>query len=179
MRLAAIALVAVLAACHPPTLRSQARLLGHRFVATGQGIAHLAGRVNATIDPRAKVVVTQVAVASIAQAAQPPAAAQPQPVPDDSTPDDSVQDDSAAPASGAPVADTQPATMPAMTVHRVDAAPPATFRLNYRNSSGTWTCSSYPTMDQCTRACTAMGQQAGMSHGQDPQCNCVEDVACP
>lgn len=184
MRLAALSLVAVLAACHPPTLRSQARLLGHRFVATGQGIAHLAGRVDAKIDPRAKVVVTQVAVASIAQAA----AAHPVPVQQpvaqtDPVPDDSAQDDSGAPADEAPVADTrpaaQPAPAPAMTVHRVDASRPTTFRMNYRNSSGAWTCSSYSTMDECTRTCTSMAQQAGMTHGQDPQCNCVEDVACP
>ena len=179
MRLAALSLVAVLAACHPPTLRSQARLLGHRFVATGQGIAHLAVRVNGAIDPRAKVVLTQVAVASAAQAVAAHPSAVQQPVAQD---DDSA-DDSAASDSAAPVADArpaaQPAAMPAMTVHRVDAAPPATFRMNYRTSSGAWTCSSYSTMDECTRTCTSMEQRAGMTRGQDPQCNCVEDVACP
>ena len=186
MRLAAIALVAVLAACHPPTLRSQARLLGHRFVATGQGIAHLAGRVSVTIDPRVKVAATQVAVASVAQAAAEPPIVVQQPVAHEPVAQgDTVQNDSGdgdGDGDGeAPVADSPPAAQPApaITVHRVDASRPTTFRMNYRNSSGTWTCSSYSTMDECTRTCTSMAQQAGMSHGQDPQCNCVEDVACP
>ena len=184
MRLAAMAVVAVLAACHPPTLRSQARLLGHRFVATGQGIAHLAGRVSVKIDPRVKVAATQVAVASVAQAAaehpivvQEPVAQEPVGQ-DDSARDDSGDGDADAPVADAPPA-AAPAPAPAMTVHRVDAAPPATFRMNYRTSSGAWTCSSYSTMDECTRTCTSMEQQASMGHGVNPQCNCVEDVACP
>jgi hypothetical protein len=63
-------------------------------------------------------------------------------------------------------------------LQHVDAAPPTVFVARYKTDDGTWTCAKHATMDDCTRSCTAIAQQAGMTGGS-PQCNCTEDVSCP
>ena len=144
--------------------------MGHGFANLGRGVAHLAVRVDPHVQialATAQPVVVQQPVASDADV---PTQAGPQPQPQ-SEPD-------AAPAP-AVAPEPAPAVMPAMVVDRVDRSTPTTFVARYRTASGSWTCSTYPTMDECTRICTAMNQQAGMTGAASPQCGCLEDGACP
>jgi hypothetical protein len=174
-----IAFVVVLAAaCHPPTLQDRARQAGAKVSAAGHRIANVVVRANVSVDPAVKAQLTDLAVAAAtaqAQTAVARASAGGQGAASDPQP---VAQASSSSSSATTVAVRNPDPVP-MTVHRVDAAPPATFAAHYKTASGAWTCAAHPTMADCIASCTAMMRTVANTRGADPQCNCVEGASCP
>ncbi len=156
MRNAVLVVLALVAACHPPTLRERAVQLGGKISALGHATVRIVAPVVPPIDAQA---VANVAVsAAVAQLPVP----QPQPI--------EVHH------SVVRTATAEPAAAPVMTVQRVDAAPRTFFGMRYTKTGGGEACQRFDTIDACNSACTSLSQQRGMRGEPNASCSCLEDA---
>src|SRR5262245_20535090 len=147
-------LLALLAACHRPSLKDRARAMGSKIVAVVRPVA-----------PDAKVLASVAAQQALAN--QQPITIQ----------KSITRHDEPAPAP-APAPDPQPT----VTVHHVDAAKPTQFVMHGTTHGGKAFCKSYPTMDECTNSCTQMLRVTMLRAPEDDDtksCACLEqDGGC-
>jgi hypothetical protein len=159
MRHAALVALALVAACHPPSLRERAQQLGGKLVAVGQTAVRV-------VAPHIDVhVVTNLALDA---AMREGIAAMPAPEPIELH--RTVIHHSSAPIQ------TAEAPAPAIEVHHIDAAPRTFFGMRYRRVGGGDACDRFETIDACNRACTSLSQQRGMRGEANANCSCLEDA---
>ena len=153
--------LALLAACHRPSLKDQARSLG-------AGAARVGGKLVAVVKP-----VTPDAKVLASVAAQ-QALANQQPI--------TIQKSITKHEQQAPAPAPAPSPEPTVIVHRVDAAKPTQFVLHGTTHGGKSFCKSYPTMDECTNSCTQMLRMTMLRKPEDgdmKSCSCTElDNGC-
>jgi hypothetical protein len=157
----AILIIAVLAACHPPSLSDRAHQLASKAVALGSKTVAVVGpHVSVVLDsPAGQVIKDHARAAAVDQIRQRTGVDIDQPIAIHAA---VVHEQSVAVAPDpepAPV--SAPAPMPAMTVTRVVVAPHAFFGLQHAGH-----CTRYETLDSCNRACTALHSS----------CSCLEEA---
>lgn len=170
--LVVVSLLAAVAACHPPSLRSRAKSLGAGVVSLGAKTVAIVKPLAPTVqvDANVQAVATDMLRAKVEQrvAAQEPIVLT-----------KSVRSSNAnrAPEQQAP------ADVP-VTIHRTQA-PPSVFVLHGTTFGGRAVCEQFTAMDACTASCTdrlrinAMNPKAAADPNGTQSCSCVElDRGC-
>jgi len=123
------------------------------------------------LDAAKNLLATQQALATFQAATQqaaPAPASDPEPTPE--------------PRRSTPAPAPAPAPGPTIVEHRVTAAKPTQFVLHGTTHGGKASCTSYPTMDECTRSCTGMLKATMLrkpAPGDTRSCSCNElDGGC-
>lgn len=168
MRIAVIAVVASLAACHPPSLADRARAAGGKLAAAGAGLVHVAVKVDASIDPETKAMLVDAA-RSAARAKVEAVVATGEPI--------ELHHTVSTPATTTPApVDRGPPPVTTQIKHTTVASPGAA--LHYQTASGGSACEQHKTMADCDRACTAMLRANMLQRGGGHSCSCLSDTAC-
>jgi hypothetical protein len=181
-----LAALAVLAACHRPSLRDRARSLGGGVVAVGGKLAAVMKPIAPSVDVKAMATgaLKQAAhdridraidrgVDQAADAATPKP--RPQPEPTASAGGDRGVPDGASPGP-------QPAASTPVTVQHTNVAKPTMFVLRWQTRGGKSSCEAYPSQDECNSRCTSMLRASAFSKPDDSTpkgCTCLEqDGGC-